>query len=300
MTKSWNIDTLLPEARGAYQSIEAQFGVKVYYPMPVRRYCQNEEDVKRCRRRIRNPRYGDVLGDYAEPGAGPEAIRDRHGSFEILQAGYVDLPVLIGKLQRHFIDSNNLTDERFDYSQLQAQSGSWNYKGKSYEQVVFCEGTGISENPWFKHLPLTPAKGETLILKSETLELPRSIYHSTKWLLPYEASRFRIGATYDESDLVPKPSAKGKQELLHAASVILRSKQGLKVEAHFAGLRPSTKDARPFLGAHPSRRSLYVLNGLGSKGASLAPEMARQLFEHIFAGRPIDTEIDIHRFEKSE
>jgi len=297
MTKSWNIDTLLPEATRTYSEIKNTFKVQVYYRLPVRRYCQNDEDIKRCGRRQRNPRYANVLGGYADAGAGPDAILDTHGSFEILLAGYVDLPLLIQTLHKHFQQTGTWIDQRFDHAQLKADGNHWHYGAMSASRVIFCEGTAIKENPWFNKLPLTPAKGETLILRSETLHLPPSIYHSTKWLLPYQPQRFRIGATYDEADLDPAPTEAGKAELLQAATQILSEDHHLKVEAHMAGLRPSTSDARPLLGEHPISKGLFVLNGLGSKGASVGPEMSRQLFEHIFNNEALDPEVDIQRFE---
>lgn len=299
MTKSWNIDTLLPEAARIYGEIENTFNIQVYHRMPVRRYCQNAEDVKRCGRRSRNPRYANVLSKYHEAGAGPSAIVDTHGSFEILQAGYVDLPLLIQTLHLHFIQHGRLIDQTFDHSQLQANGSGWRYAETTYSRVVFCEGTGIHANPWFNSLPLTPAKGETLILRSETLDLPPSIYHSTKWLLPYQPQRFRIGATYDDTDLDPTPTHAGKAELLQAAERILNDNHHFVVEAHMAGLRPSTQDARPFAGEHITAKGLFVLNGLGSKGASVGPELSRQLFEHLVDKQALDPEVDILRFNPS-
>ncbi|MEN8733212.1 MAG: FAD-dependent oxidoreductase [Lentimonas sp.] len=299
MTKSWNIDTLLPEAERTYCEIENTFKMQVFHRMPVRRYCQNAEDVKRCGRRSRNPRYANVLGEYSEASAGPQAIADTHGSFEILLAGYVDLPLLIETLHKHFLELSMLSDQYFAHSQLQAMEGGWRYESVEYRQVVFCEGTGIKVNPWFNKLPLTPAKGETLILRSDTLSLPPSIYHSNKWLLPYQPQRFRIGATYDDTDPNPSPTEAGKAELLQAAAQILSDDHNLEVEAHMAGLRPSTKDARPFVGEHPTAKGLFVLNGLGSKGASIGPEMSRQLFEYLLNNQDLDPVVDIQRFDPS-
>ena len=296
MTKSWLIDTLLAEAKSLYQSIEEQLSIRVYHPLPVRRYCQNSEDVKRCKRRTRNPRYSNVLSAYDEPGAGPDSIRDTHGSFEILKAGYVDLPVLIKALHKLFTDHQCFTDHVFDYNKLKPVGSAWTDGHTCYDRVIFCEGAGITENPWFNGLPIRPAKGETLILRSQTLQLPPTIYHSTKWLLPYHPSSFRIGATYDESDSSPEPTSEGKVALLAAAAKILSKQQDFEVEAHLAGIRPSTSDSRPFLGEHPEQAGLYVLNGLGSKGTSVAPEMSRQIFQQIFANDIIDPEVDIARF----
>ena len=298
MTKSWNIDLLLPEARNLYQSIEAHFDFKVYHRLPIRRYCQNADDLKRCARRRRNPRYANVLGDYSEPGEGPNAITDPHGSFEILEGGYVDLPKLIRRMQDYFRNESRLSDHHFDYNELKHTENIWRYSTIEAGHVVFCEGTGIQKNPWFRKLPLTPVKGETLILRSKSLNLPPSIYHSTKWLLPYESERFRIGATYDEADVSPSPTSVARNELIEAARTILREDHAFEVEAHLAGLRPSTPDARPFIGEHPSEKGLFVFNGLGSKGASVAPEMSRQLIAHIFDAADLDPQIDCARFNQ--
>lgn len=43
---------------------------------------------------------------------------------------------------------------------------------------------------------------------------------------------------------------------------------------------------------------LYLLNGLGTRGVLLAPAMAKALFEYIEYGIPLDSSIDIKRFDK--
>ena len=68
MTKTWNSDQLLPEAAETYRSIEQQFGIQVYHPIPEIRFCQNAEDLKRVGRRMRNPRYQDVLSHITPAG----------------------------------------------------------------------------------------------------------------------------------------------------------------------------------------------------------------------------------------
>ncbi|MCB0443819.1 MAG: FAD-dependent oxidoreductase, partial [Flavobacterium sp.] len=55
---------------------------------------------------------------------------------------------------------------------------------------------------------------------------------------------------------------------------------------------------RPMLGTHPNYPNLHVLNGLGTRGVMLAPDMAKMLFEHIEFQQPLEKEIDIKRFKK--
>jgi hypothetical protein len=49
---------------------------------------------------------------------------------------------------------------------------------------------------------------------------------------------------------------------------------------------------------HPQFPSLGILNGMGTKGSSLAPFFANQLAQHLVHGFPIMEEADVKRFSK--
>lgn len=295
--KSWQIDALLPEAERSYRAIEAELGIEIYHPIPLRRFCQNEADLKRIGRRSRNPRYADVLGNLSPPGEAPDALRDSCGSFEIHGAAYVDLPPLLEALRADLLSAQSYREGSFDHKTLrQGTDQGWHYEDCFAERIVFCEGAAVTQNPFFPDLPMKPVKGETLAFRCPELELPRSIFHNGKWLLPYGENRYRIGATYDEDDLSESPTASAKASLLKGLADILKTVPELEIEHHMAGLRPSTQDARPIMGKHPDHKGLFLLNGLGSKGASLAPLMTRQFAEYLLEGRPLDPETDLARF----
>ena len=63
-----------------------------------------------------------------------------------------------------------------------------------------------------------------------------------------------------------------------------------------AGIRPATKDRRPFVGFHPSNKKIGIINGLGSKGISLAPYCTKILIDNIFNNKNINKEINIKRY----
>jgi glycine/D-amino acid oxidase-like deaminating enzyme len=106
-----------------------------------------------------------------------------------------------------------------------------------------------------------------------------------------------VGATYDEQDLSEMPTPQRRQELIDALNESLCDSHEIQVLKHLAGVRPSSTDSRPILGGHPAETGLYILNGLGSKGASTAPAMTQQLTEHILAGTPISPEVALTRFD---
>ena len=297
MTKTWNFDQVLPKAAETYRAIEQQFGIQAYRPIPGVRFCQNAEDLKRAGRRMRNLRYHNVLSRMAAPGEATHEFNDDFGTFHIDQAAYVDLPLVVHTLRASFAALGQFRDETFLHSELQPATIGWQYRDLHADKVIFCEGAAMQDNPWFKNLPLKPAKGETLLCQSPTLRLPQKLYHHKKWFLPYPDGSFRIGATYDESDLSDAPTEGKKDELLRAAHEALKEPHQIEVTAHLAGIRPSTLDSRPIIGAHPTESGLYLINGLGSKGASTAPAMTQQLTEYILKNSPIENEVNLTRFD---
>ena len=67
------------------------------------------------------------------------------------------------------------------------------------------------------------------------------------------------------------------------------------IVGHVAGVRPSVKDRRPFLGESRVRANVYIFNGLGTKGALLAPFWAEHLAKHLLEGKPIEQEVQVER-----
>lgn len=296
MTKSWKFDDCIKTAADTYRELERQFKTELYYPMHFIRYCQNNEDVKRVQRRIRNPRYANVLGDYSPTGASQCELTDTHGSFAVNQAAHVDLSQLLQTIRGHFQETRRFQDTTFVHEALKTEDGCWHYNGLEAEHVIFCEGSNIRQNPWFKELPLTPVKGETLTLECPGLSLPKTIYHRSKWLMPVKGGHFKIGATYDEEDVSEEPTEAGRIELLEAYHNFAGSKSAPFVKNHTAGLRPCTKDFRPFIGTHPSIRKLHVFNGLGSKGTLLAPELTKRFLRYLLNNDMLDDAINCTRY----
>ena len=70
-----------------------------------------------------------------------------------------------------------------------------------------------------------------------------------------------------------------------------------KVVNQVAGIRPTVKDRRPLVGQHVFHKNLYVLNGLGTRGVMMGPYVAKQLFDFIELGTPLEADIDIKRFQ---
>jgi glycine/D-amino acid oxidase-like deaminating enzyme len=67
---------------------------------------------------------------------------------------------------------------------------------------------------------------------------------------------------------------------------------------HLAGIRPATLERRPFVGLHPHHPAIGILNGMGTKGCSLAPYFAHQFTRHLLYNEPLLPEAAIKRFNR--
>src|SRR4030095_4583932 len=153
-----------------------------------------------------------------------------------------------------------------------------------------------SENPFFNQLPFAPNKGEALVV--EIPDLPdQHIYKKGFLLAPLETKdTFWFGSNYQWSFPDTEPTIAFYEQAERHLKAWL--KVPFKILEHKAALRPATLERRPFVGLHPQQKHLGILNGMGTKGCSLAPYFASQFVNHLLYKKGIAPEADIKRFSK--
>lgn len=214
---------------------------------------------------------------------------------EVLQTGYVDTEKLLSHYHKYLSSKNLLLNESFDYSLLEMDENSVKYKNFEAKNIIFAEGFGMINNPYFSKLPLDGTKGELLIIKAPNLNLD-IVVKTSVFILPLGNDLYKIGATYNWKDKTNLPTEEGKLELLDNLKEILNC--DFEIIDHLAGVRPTVKDRRPMIGTYPNYDRIHILNGMGTRGVMLAPAMAKALFENIEFEKPLDKAIDIKRFRK--
>ena len=159
-------------------------------------------------------------------------------------------------------------------------------------RIIFCDGWRAVQNPLFPWLPYKPVKGELLEIETEsTFDM---IVNRGVFLLPRHDGRTVVGSTYESGDLTPSISEKGRKYLEGKLAELINSP--FEIKQHVAGIRPSTRDRRPFVGIHPEIETVGILNGLGTKGVSLAPHFADELISFIEEDGEIDREANVQRY----
>ena len=217
------------------------------------------------------------------------------GYGEVLHTGYVDTNVLLDNYKSYLLSNNFYLKDTFEHSDIIFNHNFIQYKDIYARHIVFAEGFGMHANPFFNYLPLDGTKGELLIIKAPQLNLD-VIVNTSVFILPLGNDLFKVGATYNWEDKTNTPTEEGKLELLDRINEILTC--DFEIISHFAGVRPTVKDRKPMIGTHKIHDRLHILNGLGTRGVMLGPAMAKDLFDYIEYGIPLERAVDIKRYDK--
>jgi glycine/D-amino acid oxidase-like deaminating enzyme len=293
IVKTWMIDELLPYAWNAYTGFGKALGINCiqqkkiidFFPTPQMKLAfadRYKEDTPFLSLPEDETDWKDIINyDFG---------------YGIIQPAYwIDLSTLLSMQRRHLKEKNCLREIYFDIEQLKVTATGVHYSDITASAIIFCDGANGFNNPYFKNLPYGPNKGEALLLEINDLST-ETILKKGYSLVPYIENIFWLGSTYlwEYSNAYPSPGfyefAKNwlKQTL----------KLPFTITHHLAGIRPATLERRPFVGFHPVHPAIGILNGMGTKGCSLAPWFAKQLADHIVHGTPILPEADVQRFRK--
>ena len=197
---------------------------------------------------------------------------------------------------RSWLNKNELlTESVFELSDLHMEDSGIEYSGARYRYIIFCDGKSSAQNPFFNKLPFALNKGEGLLVEIEGL--PEGIvFKKGMSLVPYRKNIYWLGSSYEWSFDYDQPSANFRKTA--EAWLNYNLKRPYTIMEHFAAIRPATLERRPFIGFHPLYPQVGILNGLGTKGCSLAPFFAKQLVDKMTGEGSIHQLADIGRFEK--
>ncbi len=293
-TLAWNADGQLEKAIPFYKRLEGKFGTQLDYKVPVFRKFASVEEQNMWFEATDKKKLGKFL-DGAVIENTYEGIDAPYGYGQVLHTGRIDVNTLVSLYGADLLQKEKLLEETFDFDQLQVHTDTIRYKEITARKIVFAEGFGLKNNPYFNYLPLQGNKGELLTIKAPALKLD-TIIKSSVFIIPLGKDLYRVGATYERSDKSNEPTQKARQELQTKLHTFLKC--DYEIVGQEAGIRPTVADRRPLVGVHPNYGHLYVLNGFGSRGVLIAPTVSEQLYRHIEHGETLPPEIDVHRFIK--
>ena len=289
----WKAKEQLDLALPMYKELEKTLDVKLDYKVPIYRLFASIEEQNNWFTACDKPNLSEFLSTNLLQNTN-NAIKSSYGFGKVLQTGRIHTAVLVSKYKEQLQNNKQLLNETMEYNRLEIDKNI-NYKMFEAKHIVFAEGFGIHQNPYFNFLPLKPTKGELLTIHAPDLKIDY-ILKSSVFLMPLANDLYLVGATYEWEDLTNTVTKKAKQELLNKLKTVLNC--DFTIVDQVAGIRPTVKDRRPLVGKHPKYNNLFVLNGLGTRGVMIAPYVAHQLYNYIENKTSLNSEIDINRFEK--
>lgn len=289
IVQTWMIDTLLPYAFNAYNEIGKELNIEAITQKDIIEFFPSPQMVNAFHERYQeDPKY---LSIPQEQQSFNKHFNYDFGFGEISPAYAVNLSELIPAWRKQV----KVIEEEFDISYLNLTGNGITYKDISAEKIFFCNGIAAAGYTYFNKLPFALNKGQALIIRAPGL--PRqNIFKKAMTIVPLKDDFYWVGSSYEWEFKDGYPSA----DFLERTTVLLRSwlKTSFTAEAHLSSLRPATLERRPFVGLHPKYPEIGILNGMGTKGCSLAPYFANQLVNYLINNEPILPVADVNRFKK--
>lgn len=279
---SWRASSMMNSAERFYSALEEKYRESFLRTIPAQRVHASEEEAQLwVKRELEEP-----IGKYIKPSTTNENIIAPNGSGVIPKCLWLNTQRLLELHESRWDKSglmNRASVDEISYS----SDGLVQVNDKTGRTVIHCTGA-------FHALPgLVPVQGEVLTLHIPELSLTESI-HRGCFLIPLGNDMYRLGSTFEWNDVWSGPTDKARAELIDKLSILIN--RPVTIVDHWAGTRPTTKDRRPLIGSLRDQPGQYVLNGLGSKGAMIAPWCAQHLSDHLIRGKSLDPEVDIARY----
>jgi glycine/D-amino acid oxidase-like deaminating enzyme len=291
---TWMIDDVMPFAVQCYEEMGNVFDRKIvhqksiidFFPSPQMRNAFIE-------RLTENDTY---LHSFPDQNHFNPYFNYDFGCGEIAPAYTIHLQLLLSLWRKKLVELDLFKEEKFDVKDLRTEKTSISYQNITAEKIIFCDGADGVNSPWFQLLPYAPNKGEALIIECNELT-KEHIFKKGLMLAPLpEENLYWVGSNYQWEFENEEPS----QQFCQHATTVLNGwlKKPYKVLSHKAAVRPATLERRPFVGFHPQFQNIGILNGMGTKGTSLAPFFANQLTQHLVYNFPIAPDADVRRFAR--
>lgn len=292
-TSVWNAKEQLQIALPFYKELEKKFNSTYSYKVDIYRIFKSVEEQNNwflaCDK--------IMLQDFMIPKIiknNNEWINAPFNFGKLINTGRIDVKKLVSDYRDLLINNNIFKHEKFLYNNIEFYNDYIVYNNLKSKKIVFCEGFGLKENPFFNYLPMREAKGELLTIHAPNLKVDFLI-KAAVFVLPIGGDMYKVGATFNWKDKTKTPTNEGKEELIIKLNSFINCEY--KIIDHTAGIRPTVSDRRPLVGKHKKHKQLAILNGLGTRGVMIAPLMAKKLFQYIENEIPLDNEISIERFD---
>ncbi len=231
----------------------------------------------------------------------PEVTREIRGALLLRTASQIRNPRLLAALQVacvqtgvRVLEHTPATDLAVDGSRVvgvQTPAGQL-----SAGHVVLAAGAWSPQigQRLADRIEVYPVRGQIVLLEKLPRPITRVIQHGKRYLVCRTDGKLLVGATEEhESGFAKRNTAAGIAGILQFAERFVPTLKDAAVVRTWAGLRPGTRDGKPYLGPVPGLDGLIAATGHFRSGLILAPITAEFVTQFVTTGK---TDFDLTPF----
>lgn len=293
LVTTWMAKEILPIAFEYYRDMEKILGGSYLKIFPMMRILKNESETSLYyKQAVTNP----YLSPPEYDSKVDKVFNAPDGVIEINPSARLSMKEFLLAYRDVLKKDNSLIEGPVDYNSIKFEGEYVKIDGKEARNIIFCDGWTGNKNPFFPGLPFAPTKGEILTISS-TLLPQNTLYMKHHYILPIGNHQFKVGATYNWDNTDPGTTPEAREIIKSKLDKTL--KVPYEIIGHEAAVRPNTIDRKPLIGVSKVQPQCVLFNGMGSKGASLAPYFARHLAQHLVQGEELMPEVAYDRRSRS-
>lgn len=276
--KTWRAEEFLDSALEIYNDIACDLGINIYTKANIVRAILTSKEENLWLSRSSDSQFDQFIIDPFDASefegkvCKPFTYGESKGSF------HVHLKAILLEFRKKWLADSSLINEAFNHQELRFLESSFSYHDLSFTELIYCEGHKAIYNPFFINTGLDPAKGEVLLVKIPNANF-RKMYKDKIFIVHQYDDIYWVGSGYEWNATDDRPTqamyAYLTDELMRILTV------PYEIVAHQAAIRPTMRDRRPIFLRHQEYNNMYLFNGLGTKGSSIAPFAARQFARYL-------------------
>lgn len=278
---SWRADEFLPEARKTYDQMSLELGIPVYTMSNIIRAIDKAQGENDWLARTADPRVSQYMLPQADTSTFQGKVRPAFSYGELTGTFHVHMSRILKSYNHLWKTEGCLIGDAFKHNQLVVGPDYLRYNEWSFKNIVFCEGYQIVNNPFFSDYPMAPSKGQAFMIRIPNATFTK-MYKDQIFLVHQHDDIYWAGGGYEQRAKDGEPTPEGFRILKDQLDQILTVPY--EIIDHKAAIRPTMQQRRPVIQAHSEIKGLYTFNGLGTKGASMAPLIACRMAEALEQG----------------
>ena len=211
-TGVWKAKEQLDIAMPIYERLENSLGIKLDHKISVKRLFNSIQEQNNWFLAADKPNLSKFLSHKIITNDN-SSIKADFGFGTVLRTGRIDTSSLVQAYKEELDKKGLLFDESFNYNLLDHHQDHLNYNKIKTKHVVFAEGFGLKNNPYFNHLPLNGTKGELITIFAPDLKI-NYVLKSSVFIIPIGNDFYVVGSTYERKDKSNAITLKAKNELV--------------------------------------------------------------------------------------